>query len=73
MEKKRNIALGFLFGATVLVAFGVLYRDWWSGQVFAGVDPNIGVRSATMCCFTFGRTAASKPPRRSHSPTRVGS
>lgn len=49
MQKKRNTALGLLFGAAVLIAFGVLYRDWWSGQIFADVELNIGVRSATRC------------------------
>jgi len=49
MEKKRNMALGFLFGAAVLIAFGVLYRDWWSGQIFHNGEVSIGVRSVQFC------------------------
>jgi len=46
---RRNVAIGLVFLGAALMVFGVLFRDWWSGNVFYGTTLSIGLRSMEMC------------------------
>lgn len=46
---KRKVAIGLVLVGALLLALGVLYRDWWSGKVFYGTELSLGVRSFEVC------------------------